>query len=56
MTLVVLLTQVVYICSSLLAVKTRDLSQAQKKIIVTHDKQIHKMTIIFTQKDHFKWK
>ena len=42
---------VVYICSSswLLAGGSRDLSQAEKKITVVKDEQIHKMTIIFTQ-------
>ena len=38
-------------CSSLLhlAVESRDLSQAEKKITVVKDEQTHKMTIIFTQ-------
>ena len=39
--------QVVYICSSfwLLAVESRDLSQAEKKVIVVKREPIHKMTI-----------
>jgi hypothetical protein len=42
---------VIYICSSswLLANKSRDLSQVEKKITVVKADQIHKMTIIFTQ-------
>ena len=44
-------TEVVYICSSswLLAVESRDLSPAEKKITVAKPEQIQKMTIIFTQ-------
>ena len=40
-----------FICSSfeLLADKSRDLSQVEKKITVVKAKKIHKMTIIFTQ-------
>ena len=38
-------------CSNLLhlAVESRDLSQAENKMAVARDEQIHKMTIIFTQ-------
>ena len=36
----------------LLAVGSRDLSQAEKKITVVKDEQIHKMPIIFTQNDN----
>ena len=43
-----------------LAVGSCDLSQAQKKVTVVKTEQIHKMTIIFTQKlvksCHFEWK
>jgi hypothetical protein len=46
---------VVYICSSswLLADKSRDLSQAGKKITVAKVEQIYKMTAIFTKNDNF---
>ena len=42
---------VVYISSSfgLLAPESRDLSQAEKEIIVSYAEKIHKMTTIFTQ-------
>ena len=33
-----------------LAVGLRDLSQAEKKVTVVKPEQVHKMTIIFTQK------
>jgi hypothetical protein len=46
---------VVYICSSswLLAIRSRDLSQAEKKITVAKGEQIEKMTPIFAQNDNF---
>ena len=41
---------VVYICASLLllAVETRDLYQAEKKILLLQAEQSHNMTTIFT--------
>ena len=49
------LSYVIYMCSSLLqlAVVSRDLSQAQKLITVCKAEQIHKMRVIFTQKENF---
>ena len=47
-----LMTKVIYTCSRswLLADKSRNLSQAQKKVTAVKPEQIlHKMTIIFTQ-------
>ena len=48
-------TKVVYICSSslLLALESRDLSQAETKITVAKAEQILKITTIFTQNDNF---
>ena len=45
----------VYICPSfwLLAVKSRDLSQDEKKTTVAKAEQVQKMTITFTQNDKF---
>ena len=45
------------ICSSFqqLADESRDLSQAEKKITVVKDEQIHKMTTIFTQNGNFEF-
>jgi hypothetical protein len=46
----------VYICSSiwLLALGSRDFSQAEKKTIVTKAEQILKMTTTFAQKENFE--
>ena len=45
----------VYICPSfwLLAVKSRDLSQDEKKTTVAKAEQVQKMTITFTHNDNF---
>ena len=45
------------VCSSFqqLADESRDLSQAEKKITVVKDEQIHKMTTIFTQNGNFEF-
>ena len=49
---------VVYISSNfwLLAVRSRDLSQAEKEITACKAEQIHNMTTIFTSLVHFKLK
>jgi hypothetical protein len=36
-----------------LAVRSRDLSHAEKEIIVIKAEQIHKITTIFTENDNF---
>jgi hypothetical protein len=47
-------TKVVYISFIfwLLAVESRDLSQAEKEITAYKVEEVHKMTIIFTQNDN----
>ena len=51
-------TQVVYMSSSfwLLAAGLRDLSQAEKETTACKCEQIHKLTAIWTQNDHFEQK